>query len=215
MKRKICGLLAALSLCLAASSEAANNDFQLWTELKYAHPFGKSPWTLLWATENRFADNASRYDLFNTTVGFDYRVFKWFKPAFFYRAEKPDGKPWENRLIPQVEFIGRLGVAEFINRQRFEVRFFPDETRFRYRSRFRMGFPIKSKPVSFTPYIQDEIFYEPTNGGFNRNRLDGGNSFGFLGGKITFDLFYRLQLDQASPDWTKRHILGTSLGFKY
>ena len=214
MRKKICGILAALSLSLAASAHA-QSDFQLWTELKYAHPFGKSPWTLHWATENRWGDDASNHILFNTTLGFDYRVFKWFKPGFFYRFEKSEGKPRENRIFPQAEFIGRLGPVEGSTRQRFEIRFFPDETRFRYRSRFKVAFPIKSKPVSFSPYISEELLVEPSNGGFNQNRFAAGNAFGFLDGKITFDLYYMLRMDQADPDWTKRHILGTSLALKF
>lgn len=214
MRKVLLGLIVALAVVFSGPARAGS-DFQLWTELKYAHPFGHSPWTLYWATENRFADNASNYYTFNTTLGFDYRIFKWFRTGLFYRFEKNDGKPRENRVFPQLDFVGRLGPVEGSNRQRFEIRIFPDDTRFRYRSRFKVAFPIKTKPVSFSPYISEEIFVEPSNGGFNQNRFAAGNAFGFLEGKIVFDLYYMLRMDQADPSWDKKHILGTSLALKF
>jgi len=223
MKRGL-GILCACVLLLAASVLGAKeNDFQLWTELKVSHPFGNSPWTLIWATESRFDHNVTNYFTFNTTIGFDYKVFKWFRPGFFYRIEKVDGKPRENLLIPQFEMAQAFGPVELSTRQGFEIRIFPNETKFRYRPRYRIAFPIKSSPVSFKPYISEELFFEPGHGGFDQNRFQVGNAFGFMKDKITFDLYYMLQSTEVfgaaitSPgnNWTQGHVLGTSLGLKF
>lgn len=220
MKRRLGIGLALIFSLVSFSAGAKENDFQLWTELKISHSFGKSPWTLIWATENRFNNNASNYFLFNTTLGFDYKILKWLKAGFFYRFEKQEGKPRENRIFPQFELAKEFGPVELSTRQRFEIRFFPDDTVFRYRSRFRIAFPIKTSPVSFKPFISEELFFEPDNGGYNQNRVAAGNTFGFHKDKITFDLYYMLRLSAEADtptgkNWTNAHILGTSLGLKF
>ena len=220
MRRGLGILLGVILFWTASVALAKENDFQLWTELKISYGFGKSPWTLHWATENRFRNNASDYFLFNTTLGFDYKILKWLKGGFFYRFEKQEGKARENRIFPQFELAKQFGPVELSNRQRFEIRFFPDDTIFRYRTRFRIAFPIKTEPVSFKPYISEEIFVEPGHGDFDQNRVIAGNSFGFNHDKITFDLYYLLRssADKDTPtgrNWTQAHVLGTSLGFKF
>lgn len=220
MRRGLGILLGIILLWTASVAGAKENDFQLWTELKISHAFGKSPWTLYWATENRFKNNVSDYLLFNTTLGFDYKILKWLKGGFFYRFEKQVGKDYENRIFPQFELSKQFGAVELSNRQRFEIRFFPDDTVFRYRTRFRIAFPIKTEPVSFKPFISEEIFVEPGKGDFNQNRVAAGNTFGFHKDKITFDLYYLLRssAEKDTPtgkNWTQAHVLGTSLGFKF
>ncbi|MFO1463467.1 MAG: DUF2490 domain-containing protein [bacterium] len=223
MKRGLGILFGLILLLTAAGLSAKENDFQLWTELKVSHTFGTSPWTLHWATENRFDQNVSNYLTFNTTLGFDYKILKWLKGGFFYRFEKTDGKPRENRIFPQFDLAHVFGITELSTRQRFEVRIFPNDTRFRYRSRFRFAWPIKTEPVSFKPFVSDELFFEPGHGGFDQNRFQVGNDFGFLKDKITFTLYYMLKSTEAAgtagtpggTNWTQAHVLGTSLGFKF
>lgn len=214
MKKMTRGIIALILLSWSAQVQAVG-DFQLWTELKLAHPFGKSPWTLHWATENRFGEDASKYITFNTTLGFDYKAFKWLKGGLFYRYEKNRGKAGENRIFPQADLTTMFGHVELSTRQRFEIRLFPDDTRFRYRTRFKVGVPVAASPLSYKPYVSEELFVEPGHGGLNQTRFIVGNTFGFRKDKITFDLYYLLRRDENNPNpWTNRHVLGTSLAFK-
>lgn len=220
MRRYLGLILGIVLLWSSSTARAKDNDFQLWTELKISHAFGSSPWTLYWATENRFNNDVSAYMTFNTTLGFDYKILKWLRGGFFVRYEKVSGKDGEVRIFPQFELAKQFGAVELSTRQRFEVRFFPDDTIFRYRSRYRIAFPVKAKPVSFKPYISEEIFVEPGKGDFDQSRFSVGNAFGFLHDKIVFDLYYMLRLSAqadtpAGRDWIQSHILGTSLGFKF
>ncbi len=198
---------------------AKNNDFQLWTELKYTHPFKGSKFSLKWAEENRFENNASRFFLFNTTIGFDYQAFKWFRVGFYYRFEKHRGENSENRIFPQVEFLAHLGPFFLEDRNRFENRIFSDGNyRFRYRNRLKLSHTFKTSPVSFTPFASDEIMFETEKPHpFVQNRFTVGNTFGFCKDRMTFDLYYLLRRDrnQDKPGWESKNILGTSLGFKY
>lgn len=218
MRKSIIVFLGLLTTLLGAPILRAD-DFQLWTELKYAHPFKGSGFTLRWATENRIKNDVSNYFLFNTTLGFDYQFKKWLRAGFYYRFQWEEAKPEENRLFPQVEFFWKAGPIFFEDRNRFEFRIFTDDTfRFRYRNRFKFGHEFKAKPVSFTPYISEEIMLETDRTNPSQNRLSAGNVFGFVDGHITFDLFWMMRSDRnqgGASGWTNAQILGTSLGFKY
>jgi uncharacterized protein DUF2490 len=218
MKKILATLLMSILLAGSQVSWAKNSDFQLWTELKYAHTFPDNKLTLRWAEENRFFNDVSKYGLFNTTLGFDYRVLKWLRPGYFQRIEKKVGSPTEFRLIPTLEFLTHMGPIQFEDRNRFEVRMFTDDdVRFRYRNRAKFGYTFKTSPVSFTPYISDEIFVETERTNPDQNRAIVGNGFGFCKDHITFDLYYLLRSDknQGKSGWTNINVLGTSLGFKY
>ncbi len=225
MKKFILALALAASLGLSFPElAAADHQFQLWTELKFSKKIDGSPFTFQWATENRFRnDGGFEYFLFNTTVGFEAQFWKWFRPGLLFRLEKGDAKDTETRVMPQFEVVNSLGPIEIADRNRFEFRFFwgdpGDDWRFRYRNRLKLGHKFKSKPVSYNPYVSDEIFIETGSGnrGFNQNRAAIGNVFGFCEDHIKFDLYYMLRTDKSSSsgDWSHAHVLGTSLGFKY
>lgn len=199
---------------LPKPSQAQDNDFMLWTELKFAHPFKGSPFTLIWATESRFNQNVTRYMVFNTTLGFSAKVTKWFTPYFLIRYEKESGKHWELRLMPQFVVAGKLGPVKFADRNRFEIRTFPGEdVKFRYRNRIKIGPKFKAKKVSISPWISNEIFIQST-GGFNQDRLASGFTFGFDEDRFKWTLYYLLRLDNKDG-WIRRHVLGISMAFKY
>lgn len=215
---KITRSLLFLGLCLWPLQSQAAGDFQVWTELKYSHTFPDKKFTIRWAEENRFFNDATKYGLFNTTLGFDYRVLKWLRPGYFQRIEKEIGKPTEIRFMPQVEFFASMGPIQFEDRNRFEIRLFTNgDFRFRYRNRVRFSHTFSTSPVSFTPYTSDEIFLETERNNPSQNRFIVGNSFGFLKDHISFDLYYMLQSrrNADTPGWIQNQVLGTSLGFKY
>lgn len=208
-------LLVSCPLVGSSSLWAKDNDFQFWTELKYNHKLKDSKFSLHWAMENRFQNDASDYFLFNTTLGFYYQIIKYIKMGMFYRVEKKEDSDWENRVMPQIEFSANLGPVKLSDRNRFEFRFFPDDFRFRYRNEAKVAHKIKTEPVSFTPYVSDEVFFETEKGGFNENRLKIGNAFGFLKDRLDFDLYYLLQRKDSNGIWSTNHILGTSLSVNY
>lgn len=194
---------------------ARSDDFQIWTEVKFSKKFKPSKFTLLWAMENRVKNDATQYFLFNTTIGFSYAFFKWFQIAPQYRFEKKVGSDGENRPLLDIVFQTPWQPIQVKNRQRFEFRIFPDMERFRYRNRTTLFHKFKDEKVTYSPYIQDEFFLETNNGGFNENRLDVGNTFGFFKDRIKFALYYRWQRKLSSGVWANNYILGTILGFHY
>jgi len=193
---------------------AQAGDFQVWTELKYSHTFKPSHFTLRWASENRFRDTATEHFTFNTTLGFDYAFLNWFSLGPYYRYEKKRGNPGENRPFVEVVFKTPWKALRIQDRQRYEIRIFPDDTRFRFRNRIKLSHYFGERPVSYTPFVQDEIFVEQGHG-FNENRLDVGNSFGVWQDRLSFTLYYRWQRKESGGSWENNHILGTALGVHY
>lgn len=215
---KIRRCILILGLLLLPSWRVQAGDFQLWTELKYSHTFPDKKFTLRWAEENRFYNDASKYGLFNTTLGFDYRVLKWLRPGYLQRVQKELGDPTEIRFIPQLEFLVPLGPIQFEDRNRFELRLFTNgDFRFRYRNRVRFSHTFNTSPISFTPFVSNDIFIETERTNPVQNRFVVGNGFGFAKEHIIFELYYMLQSrrEQNGPGWIQNQILGTSLGFKY
>jgi len=197
-------------------SPGAADDFQLWTELQVRHDFKPSKFTLLWSTDNRFKNNGTDHFTFNTTIGFYYKFLKWLKFGPFYRFEKKEGDDAENRIMPELVLRGKFGPITIAGRNRFEFRIFPDDFRYRNRTRVKISHKFKKKPVSFTLFMFDEIFIETDGRGFNENRLAAGNGFGFLKDHVVFSLFYQMQRKKSSSGvWSTNHILGTYLTLNY
>lgn len=191
------------------------DDFQIWTQVQFSKNFKPSKFTLKWSTENRLKNDGTQYFLFNTTVGFYYGVYKWFKLGPYYRFEQKIGKTGEQRPFLEVVFAAPWEPVKIKNRQRYEIKIFPGEkTQFRWRNLIQFSHLFKEKPVSYRPFIQDEIFIQ-SGTGFSENRLDVGNAFGFLQDHIKLVFYYRWQRKISDDAWTNNHILGTSLAFIY
>ncbi len=202
-------LLVFFSGGLSWAQEAEGFDF--WTEFQTSYRVGKSPWTVVWATENRFDQNGTHYYLFNTTAGFHYRLTEWFRPGFRYRVEKAQDQPWENRPTPEAIFLSDWGPLKIANRHLFENRIFPHDYRFRYRMRITVGPFFEHWGVTFYPFVANEIFVETRaqNGGFNQNRVFLGHTLGLHRERYRWTLYYMLLKQKGTGGWEDKDVLGT------
>ncbi len=220
------GLFSFFFYFISTFSVQAAGD-QLWNELRYTHPFSHSNFELTWATENRWDEGMSHFYLFNTSIGFAYKPKRWLSAGFFYLYEKSAKNILndfndEQRFNPVMELTLPLGSSDLRWRNLIELRYLPDDgvsgdfrVRIRERLRWQMKFVVGS--YSFTPYVSNEVFIEPEFGNVNQDRFIVGNSFGFLKGKINFDLYYisLAAMNTTSKAWSRLDVLGTSLGFRY
>jgi len=215
MFKKFC--LLGLFLCLVFSATklraATDGDFLLWTQFQYTHPVEGGPLNFQWIVINRFENNTSSYQQFQNSMGFYYVLVSWFNVGIFFDWVKESDKTGEFRIYPQATFSTKVGHWKFAGRHRFENRL-TNEYRFRYRLYILMGRKFNTKPVTLTPYIGNEIFLE-TGKGFNQNRAQIGNSFGFLKEKVRFVLYFMLRSDDKSAGWIHRYVLGTTLKVVY
>lgn len=219
-------LILSILFILLLTSPLNAAGTQLWNELRYTHPFKGSNFELFWASENRWDEGMSHFYLFNTSIGFAYRPRKWLSAGFFFLYERSTKNIIndfndEERFNPFVELTLPLGASDLRFRNLFELRYLPDDGvsgdfRFRYRGRLRWQRKFVVGVYSFTPYVSNEVFVEPETNNFNQDRLIVGNSFGFLQGKLSFDVYYMSLATRSSANvWQRVDALGTNLGVRY
>lgn len=210
-------LFALLTLGNPSVVFSRDNDFQLWNTVSVTHPFGDSKFSLHWVGENRLQNNASEFLLFYTAIGFYYSLFPWFRLGPFYRVQKQDGRAFQQVPYPEFDFFASLGPVDFFDRNLFQSFISSEDFSFQYRNLFKISHTFKQGRFLFTPFIFNELFLGTGGSPISQNRIGAGNGFGFLKGKITLDIYYLLQAVKLSgiDGFEKRHILGTSLKFKY
>ncbi len=104
----------------------------------------------------------------------------------------------------------RLGDLSFNNRHRLEMRRFPAETRWRYRTQLRLT--IQRPEAVWAPFVSDEIFADPSTGTWNQHRLTAGLSYLYSANART-DIGYLLRSKLAGSAWESDHVVSVSLVF--
>lgn len=114
----------------------------------------------------------------------------------------------EARFEVEPNFFGRLGVFTWNDRNRFEVRFREEETRYRYRNQLRIN--LAPKHWRNIPFIWDEVLFDLSGLGFNQNRFDIG-----VGRQIwpntRIDVGFMLRSRQDAKGWHHDGILNLYL----
>lgn len=220
-------LLSALTMIPQPSfaDRGKDGDLMLWTELKYIHRFADTPWSLFVSTENRFDDDISQYDIFNTTLGFNYKIFDWFGAGGAFRFETDEknlkeitGDYYKEEFRPMINLIFSKKFGDSVPltlaaRNRFEFRIFPgfdgdlddnDTFRFRYRLRLKVGPTFKTGSIKITPWFSNEFFFQFHNkpekfNSFDQDRIAAGATLGFKTGGLTIKytpFYYLFRLDR-------------------
>ena len=103
--------------------------------------------------------------------------------------------------------MGGSGNVKVEDRVRFEYRM-KDNSDNVWRYRNKASVKLGLGPVS--PYLADEVFFDPEESEVNRNRLYIG-----IGGKlwkvIKGDLFFMLQSSKKNEEWKDYNVLGVKL----
>lgn len=104
----------------------------------------------------------------------------------------------------------RLGDLSFNNRHRLEMRRFPTDTRWRYRTQLRLT--LQRPEAVWAPYVSDELFADLTTGAWNQNRFTVGLSYLYSPNART-DVGYLLRSKLSGGAWESDHVLTVSLVF--
>lgn len=115
----------------------------------------------------------------------------------------------EYRLELEPTFRQRFGPLGLTQRGRAEARFFPNETRARFRAQLRATW---HGPWAASPFVSEEAFFEPTAGGFNQNRLQTGLSWP-VRPDARLDVGYLWRPRLTAEGWTHDHALMFTLFF--
>ena len=223
LMRKLCRFLlilvtvSLLSGIPVKNARAVEDDFQLWNSLSFTHPFKDSKFSLYWVAENRLQNDASDFLFFYTAIGFFYSPYSWFRLGPFYRVQKRAGQPVQQVPYPEFDFFASLGPIDIFDRNLFQFFISSDDFTFQYRNLFQISHVFKLGSLQLIPFAFDEVFFGSGGSPLSQNRVGGGNGFGFLNGKVIFDLYYLLQtvhVDSVSM-FENRHVLGTRVKLRF
>lgn len=141
----------------------------------------------------------------------------WAVESGYRHAWLELGDAWRDEYRPSgiLSYRAQLGDWSFANRHRLEYRTFENGSapdRFRYRNETRLVAPWEFTPLRAKPFVEEEIFCEFTDDGFNFNWVTTGLRWQVRDGVIA-KLGYRWQAAKFADEWSHRHQLVTGLLF--
>lgn len=211
--RRFAPPLLALWLLMPARPAAAETGTSQNLLLRYSLGDG---WYL--SSINNFAtrDGAAAFSIgyvdltIGRSLGGGFAMDAGYRHAW---VNLPGGVSDENRPLLNLRWSGPVGDWFLLNRARLEYREFTSrrfDDRFRFRHQFLAVSPWTLPGTNGRWFIEEEVFYEFTDAGFNFNWLTTGFRFRLRDG-ITFKIGYRWQAQKIGGEWTERHVFTTGL----
>ena len=160
-------------------------------------------------------------DTFFGYVDANYRyklTGSWSVEAGYRHVFLELGDRWREEYRPMLGLYWRdkLWQGQFSNRHRIEWRYFEGNAKDRVRYRNESVW-ISDQTITdyqLTPFVEEEFFYDLTDGELNINWLTFGISKYWTrdkNGGIKWKLGYRLQSQELNGEWENRHVLVTGI----
>lgn len=196
-------------LLLLASSRPAAADTEGWTWLEYRLPITSAPTSpavsLRLFTDMRFAGRTDGlYDAF-FRVGPLFDLAPWLLVAVHGTAIGHNvGGMFQQELRAELEpwLRFRLASLRIFDRNRLEVRRFPDDTRLRYRNMLRLEHDIAGPWLGA---LSNEVLFDLPSDGFQQNRAFAGVGFRFGPTGQRIELSYMFRSRKVMDAWTHDH----------
>ncbi|NQU94682.1 MAG: DUF2490 domain-containing protein [Candidatus Omnitrophica bacterium] len=191
-----------------------DGDFQYWNTENISYKINED-WKIKVEEEFRFGDGVSDFYYQHSDVGVTYAgLAEWLDVGVNYRLafeEGSNGWEYENRPHFNATLKHKTDGFSLSNRGRLEWRM-PENsnTKWRYRNKFTVGYPLELDQFKFTPYVADEVFVDFDAGELNRNRLYAGANFKIIK-NLSLDVFYLWQFSKKSKHWISYNVLGTKI----
>lgn len=211
-------LLTLSPLCAYVNQ---NGDFQIWTR-EYIRGHITPHWDISVMQENRIGDHASKpYHIFLQAQGI-YRPAPWIGLAPGYRQSwrrfPLDSSRWRPEYSPMFDVMLRwhLGEWEFSDRNRVQyIIFQSDPAHWLYRNRFRIVTPWHFTRFCFTPFIDNEWFFQERYG-FDQDRLSAG-LMTWIYKNLSGQIYYMRRFEKTGADlhWIHQNILNITLLLAY
>ena len=230
-------LLYAMIIIAAAAAASAydDGDSQAWIKLGLS---GKllSNVTVKAESEFRYGDDASEFYEQYTLLGVDYTATEWLKIGLAHQeiASLKQTANWSQKVTDGMETYSKVSdtywtqeerptlditLSEKLagcgleDRVRVEYRMKENEDEyFRYRNRIKAKTPWKWTEYKINPYTAWEVYYsdKDTDPDWDRHRFYAGATFN-LYKALKADLYYCLQRDLKSGDWTDVNVAGLGI----
>lgn len=213
-------LWSLLFLALVAQNTAAQNrDNELW--LTETFSFGLSPKTRLdFRLEQRVNENVSNLLQAFVETGISFQARPWLNlvPGFRFVRHEPfkTEARFENRPQLDVLMHRRWSSWRAELRTRFEGRFIEGESgslRIRVRPGIQYTLPVrKGNPPAIL--IDNDLFFDPQGGGYNRNRLRVGVSLP-ISSRLSWTPYYMVESNRLPALWDHDNIWGLVFSWRY
>lgn len=218
----ILSLLLCFTINMNAQETAVTGDLEMWNSFAITKKISDR-WKVSLEEELRFTKNISRFDIFFTDLGFEYKINKHLSAGLNYRFYQNKNK--DGDFITQHRFSADIGYKQEIDRFTFAYRlqFQNKDEDFLSKSsennvsnlRNKISVDYDIKNFKLEPYFQAELFrkYETdVNPYFNKVRWTLGAGYPVTK-KSDIQIFYRIdnELNLSYPKNT--YILG--LGYKF
>jgi len=215
-------LLLLLPINVGAQETTVTSDLEMWNNFAISKKLGDR-WKVSLEEELRFTEDISRFDMFFTDVGLDYKIDKHFSAGVNYRfyqnKNNDDDFITQHRLSANIKFKQKLDRFTFGYRLQFQNKdedFLSSNSEnnvYNLRNKISVDYDIKN--FKLEPYFQAELFRKYETGEesyFNKMRWKLGASYPVTR-KSDIELFYLIdkELNQSYPKST--YVLG--LGYKF
>jgi hypothetical protein len=201
----------------------SQNEFAVWSEVGLKGEFTKK---IKWSADlnTRFAKGKA--ETFFPSIGFEYKLTKWFRPSIDYRLVIDQNKygnyKLSNRININVEFKTSVKRFTFETRLRYQysfnsVRSGDYDAEFDQAIRLKPEVEYDIKGSIFNPVVGAELFYNPSYSpdGFRFAKV----RF-TIGVKLELDdphsVSFKYQLDKKTDTYSvgARHVLSISYAYK-
>lgn len=229
MKRKILNISLVLliiitsTITLYAQDTKVTDDLELWTTIGIKKKISKN-WKLSLDQSFRFTEDISRFDIYFTDLGFNYKINKHFKLGANYRFYQ--NKNNDNNFKTQHRFsadatykqkIKRFSLAYRIRLQNKDEEFFNTSSSNIYNLRNKFSVDYNIKKFKFDPFLSVELYDRIED--INNNELSKLRStigIEYSSKKLgNINVFYRID-NELNQSYNKdTYILGIGYSFSF
>ena len=208
-----------------SSQAAARDDFQYWSQYSFKLYDGKK---FDWITfgEFRVKEDAHKVGLYyiserlvfdlweHLSLGFNYTYLNTRKTSSGINDDYKFQHRLEGEVNPHWDLTDWLKLHI---RNRAEFRWIEDNGSYNTRLRQRWTFtvPVKSAGFLKSLYFGNEFIYNIAEHEYNENRTVPLGAQFTINDKTSFSLFYMIQSQKGTNDWSSNQILGTLVSVKF
>lgn len=213
LKRRVYLLILFISFCKSLNAKSNNSGInEFWQEFYVYHQFNEKIRSDL-LINNLYSSQLGNYDWF-LEASMTIEAKKWLDIGVRYRQEyyKFNDNIWKE-FRPAILFSVHttMGVLNFRNRHRFELRMFETEdTHFRYRPDIKITTDRDWTTLKLRPYVIEEVFISKRRMVKNRVYLGVDGKIG----RIEPGIYFLIQADHVIEKWDYLKIIGIRLGIE-
>ncbi len=215
-------LFLLITINLEAQETTVTSDLEMWNNVAISKKIGDR-WQISLKEELRFTEDISRFDMFFTDLGLDYKINKHFSAGVNYRFYQ--NKNSDNDFITQHRLSADINYKQKLDRFTFGYRLqfqnkdedllsgSSENNVYNLRNKISVDYDIKN--FKLEPYFQAEIFRKYETGEesyFNKMRWKLGASYPVTRSS-DIELFYIIdnELNQSYP----KNVYVVGLGYKF